>query len=155
MKLLLDERANDEQMKFLLDEGMRECQGAALWVYNNAVFSDTDFTDIIKLGGATKEQEINKIGSRSSTNRCFASDVLSASRCTVCYVLAELRAMLQDPKPHHTILLLTGKFGLGFNTVYNVTDVPSFVSRDSIVIFDPHTKHLGRAIRDRSKPGTV
>ena len=61
--------------------------------------------------------------------------------------------MLQDPKPHHTLLLLTGKFGLGFNTVYNVTDVPSFVSRDSIVIFDPHTKHLGRAIRDRSKPG--
>ena len=50
-------------------------------------------------------------------------------------------------------MLLTGKFGLGFNTVYNVTDVPSFVSRDSIVIFDPHTKHLGRAIRDRSKPG--
>ena len=47
----------------------------------------------------------------------------------------------------------TGKFGLGFNAVYNVTDVPSFVSRNNIVIFDPHTKHLGRSIKDRSKPG--
>ena len=84
MKLLLDERANDEQMKFLLDEGMRECQGAALWVYNNAVFSDTDFSDIIKLGGATKEQEINKIGSRSSTNRCFASNLYCRRRAVQC-----------------------------------------------------------------------
>ena len=46
-----------------------------------------------------------------------------------------------------------GKFGLGFNTVYNLTDVPSFVSKDKLVIFDPHTTYLGDAIRDKSKPG--
>ena len=46
-----------------------------------------------------------------------------------------------------------GKFGLGFNTVYNLTDVPSFVSKDRLVIFDPHTTYLGDAIRDKSKPG--
>ena len=46
-----------------------------------------------------------------------------------------------------------GRFGLGFNSVYNITDVPSFVSRDKLVMFDPHTTYLGEAIKDRSKPG--
>ncbi|HEY8377278.1 MAG TPA: hypothetical protein VIK91_12345, partial [Nannocystis sp.] len=32
----------------------------------------------------------------------------------------------------------TGRFGLGFNTAYNVTDYPSFVSRRWLVVFDPH-----------------
>lgn len=36
----------------------------------------------------------------------------------------------------------TGRFGLGFNAVYNVTDYPSFVSRDRIIVFDPHTSVL-------------
>jgi len=88
-------------MRYLIDEGMRECQGAALWAYNNATFSDADFESITRLGGATKESEVDKIG----------------------------------------------KFGLGFNAVYNLTDVPSFVTRDTIVIFDPHTTHLGK-VRD-------
>ena len=46
-----------------------------------------------------------------------------------------------------------GRFGLGFNAVYNVTDVPSFVSRHNIVIFDPHTTFLGKSIRNKLKPG--
>ena len=78
---------------------MRECQGPALWVYNNAVFSDADFEAIIKLSGATKSKQTEKIGG----------------------------------------------FGLGFNAVYNLTDVPSFVSRNYVVIFDPHTTHLGKS----------
>ncbi len=45
-------------MKFLIDDGMKECHGPALWVYNNAVFSDKDFENITKLGGATKEKEV-------------------------------------------------------------------------------------------------
>jgi len=43
-----------------------------------------------------------------------------------------------------------GRFGLGFNAVYNLTDVPSFVSRHCIVIFDPHTTFLGKSIRNKS-----
>ena len=46
-----------------------------------------------------------------------------------------------------------GRFGLGFNAVYNLTDVPSFVSRNKIVIFDPHTTYLGKAVRNKQKPG--
>ena len=34
----------------------------------------------------------------------------------------------------------TGRFGLGFNTAYNVTDHPSFVSGGFAVAFDPHRR---------------
>jgi hypothetical protein len=30
----------------------------------------------------------------------------------------------------------------GFNVVYNLTDVPSFVSGQHIVLFDPHAAYL-------------
>ncbi|KAK7495953.1 hypothetical protein BaRGS_00012654, partial [Batillaria attramentaria] len=35
-----------------------------------------------------------------------------------------------------------GRFGLGFNAVYNLTDVPSFISRHILAMFDPHVKYL-------------
>jgi sacsin len=35
-----------------------------------------------------------------------------------------------------------GRFGLGFNAVYHFTDLPSFVSGDYLVMFDPHATHL-------------
>ncbi|MDF0553699.1 hypothetical protein [Kamptonema sp. UHCC 0994] len=41
----------------------------------------------------------------------------------------------------------TGRFGVGFNAIYHVTDYPSFVSRDRIIFFDPH----GAAIPGTSK----
>ena len=44
-----------------------------------------------------------------------------------------------------------GQFGLGFNAVYNLTDVPALISQNYLVYLDPHTKYLGKAIRD--KPG--
>lgn len=36
--------------------------------------------------------------------------------------------------------IATGKFGLGMNVCYHVTDVPSFVTGSSIRYFDPHKK---------------
>ena len=107
IKFLYDERTNKDHAKYLIDEGMKECHGPALWVQNNAVFSEEDFDSITKLGGATKEMYSDKIG----------------------------------------------KFGLGFNAVFNITDVPSFISRNYLVILDPHTYHLGRGIKDRTRPG--
>lgn len=35
-----------------------------------------------------------------------------------------------------------GKFGLGFCSVYNITDVPSFISGNHMVVFDPHETYL-------------
>ena len=48
--------------------------------------------------------------------------------------------------------LKTGRFGIGFNATYHLTDLPSFVSRRYLTIFDPHTKYLvGRVSLD--EPG--
>ncbi|XP_077979802.1 sacsin-like [Glandiceps talaboti] len=46
-----------------------------------------------------------------------------------------------------------GRFGLGFNSVYHLTDVPSFISRHFFVMFDPHTTHIPNLIKDKAKPG--
>jgi hypothetical protein len=36
----------------------------------------------------------------------------------------------------------TGQFGLGFNSCYHITDLPSFISGNFLVLFDPHKKYL-------------
>ena len=104
---LLDLRHNNDARSSLFDQGMAECQGPALWVYNDARFTQEDFESITKLGGATKEQDTSKIG----------------------------------------------RFGLGFNAVYNLTDVPSFISGQFLQIFDPHTSHLESMIKNPGSPG--
>ena len=35
-------------------------------------------------------------------------------------------------------LASTGRFGLGFSSTYHLTDTPSFVTGDHLVVFDPH-----------------
>ena len=102
-----DRRNMESSSETLLDENMTSLQGPAIWVYNDAVFSDDDFENIVKLSGATKKDQTTKIG----------------------------------------------RFGLGFNAVYHLTDVPSFVSRENIVFFDPHTSYLGHSLKNPSKPG--
>ena len=54
-------------------------------------------------------------------------------------------------KAHDTAKI--GRFGLGFNAVYNLTDVPMFLSRNYLAIFDPHTSFLGKVIKNIRKPG--
>ncbi|XP_063961226.1 sacsin-like [Lytechinus pictus] len=107
VRFLVDMRTNENAHKKLFDPGMKPCQGPALWVYNDAVFSDQDLENILHLGGRTKERDAEKIG----------------------------------------------KFGTGFNSVYHITDVPSFVSRDFVQFFDPHTTHLGNVLPNKSQPG--
>ena len=46
-----------------------------------------------------------------------------------------------------------GRFGLGFNAVYHLTDVPSFISRNYLCIFDPNVNHISNLIREKSRPG--
>ena len=107
VKFLFDERENSDHRKSLFDPGLKSHQGPALFAFNNASFTDQDFKNIVKLGGATKSENAEKVG----------------------------------------------RFGLGFNAVYNLTDVPSFYSNDNFVVFDPHLKHLGNAVRGHGKPG--
>jgi sacsin len=37
-------------------------------------------------------------------------------------------------------VMTTGRFGLGFNSVFHWTDVPQIVSSDYLVMLDPHAK---------------
>ena len=43
-----------------------------------------------------------------------------------------------------------GRFGIGFNSVYHLTDLPSFVSGSRYVIFDPHTTNLDVSASNRT-----
>ncbi|CAI8052079.1 Sacsin [Geodia barretti] len=49
--------------------------------------------------------------------------------------------------------LKIGKFGIGFCSVYHITDVPSFVSSDLLYIFDPTLKYLKNEIKNPARPG--
>ena len=49
--------------------------------------------------------------------------------------------------------LKIGKFGVGFCSVYHVTDVPSFVSGENLVVFDPTLQCLSKEIKSESSPG--
>ncbi|POG70693.1 hypothetical protein GLOIN_2v1613777, partial [Rhizophagus irregularis DAOM 181602=DAOM 197198] len=63
-------------------EEMKDWQGPAIWIYNDAEFSAKDFQALIKLGIGGKSYDDTKIG----------------------------------------------KFGIGFNCAFHVTDLPSLVS---------------------------
>jgi len=36
----------------------------------------------------------------------------------------------------------TGRFGIGFNAIYHLTDLPVFVSTSNLVLFDPQAKYV-------------
>ena len=65
----------------------------SLIAYNDAVFSDNDFTSIQRIGDSIKREEEN--GGKK-----------------------------------------TGRFGVGVNSVYHLTNIPMFASRTKLVIFD-------------------
>ncbi|KAL9834733.1 LOW QUALITY PROTEIN: sacsin-like [Geothlypis trichas] len=46
-----------------------------------------------------------------------------------------------------------GRFGLGFSSVYRVTDVPAVLSGETLLIFDPNGTHLGKHISRAGSPG--
>ena len=49
--------------------------------------------------------------------------------------------------------LKIGKFGVGFCSVYHITDVPSFVSGENFVVFDPTLQCLRKEIESEHNPG--
>ena len=60
--------------------------------------------------------------------------------------ITKLAGATKEDKP-----LKIGKFGVGFCSVYHITDVPSFVSGEWLYIFDPTLKHL--VVKNPAQPG--
>ncbi|XP_061579672.1 sacsin-like [Cololabis saira] len=106
-KFLVDFRAHKASPESLIDPDMALCQGPCLWAFNNEQFTPEDWENIVRVGSASKENKVEKIG----------------------------------------------KFGLGFNTVYHVTDVPSILSGTSLLILDPNVTHLKKHIHSKGNPG--
>ncbi|XP_033990513.1 sacsin-like [Trematomus bernacchii] len=106
-KFLVDLRVHKDSPESLIDPGMALCQGPCLWAFNNEQFTAEDWNNIVRVGSASKENKVEKIG----------------------------------------------KFGLGFNTVYHVTDVPSILSGNSLLILDPNVTHLTKHIKHKTNPG--
>ncbi|XP_036432885.1 sacsin isoform X2 [Colossoma macropomum] len=102
---LLDFRTHPPES--LIDDGMALCNGPCLWTFNNELFSDEDWKNIVRVGSASKENKIEKIGN----------------------------------------------FGLGFNAVYHLTDIPSILSGKSLLILDPNVTHLEKHIHSKANPG--
>ncbi|KAG8376019.1 hypothetical protein BUALT_Bualt09G0019400 [Buddleja alternifolia] len=65
---------------------------------------------------------------------CFNDSVFSSQDL---YAISRIGQESKLEKP-----FAIGKFGLGFNCVYHFTDIPAFVSGESIVMFDPHACNL-------------
>ncbi|XP_026063151.1 sacsin-like [Carassius auratus] len=105
-KFLLDFRKHREPPETLFDDGMALCSGPCLWIFNNELFSQDDWKNIVKVGSATKQ----KAG-------------------------------------------MIGKFGLGFNSVYHISDIPSILSGESLLILDPNVTHLKKHIHSKTNPG--
>uniref|UniRef100_A0A3P9JZ95 HEPN domain-containing protein n=1 Tax=Oryzias latipes TaxID=8090 RepID=A0A3P9JZ95_ORYLA len=106
-KFMIDFREHRDPPESLIDPGMSLCQGPCLWAFNNKQFTTEDWENIVKVGSASKETKVEKIG----------------------------------------------KFGLGFNTVYHVTDVPSILSGSRLLILDPNVTHLKKHIQHQTNPG--
>ncbi|XP_019945613.2 sacsin [Paralichthys olivaceus] len=106
-KFMVDFRVHKDPPESLIDAEMALCQGPCLWAFNNEQFTDEDWENIVRVGSASKETKVEKIG----------------------------------------------KFGLGFNTVYHVTDVPSILSGNHLLILDPNVTHLKKHIKQKTNPG--
>ncbi|XP_041939470.1 sacsin-like [Alosa sapidissima] len=106
-RFMVDFRKHTDSPESLIDSGMSLCSGPCLWIFNDELFSDEDWNNITKVGSASKENKVEKIG----------------------------------------------KFGLGFNAVYHVTDIPSILSGEKLLIFDPNVSHLKKHIQSKGNPG--
>ncbi|TRY91660.1 hypothetical protein DNTS_003327, partial [Danionella cerebrum] len=106
-QFLVDFRKHRDPPESLFDTGMALCNGPCLWVFNNQLFSEEDWTNIVKVGSASKENKVDMIG----------------------------------------------KFGLGFNAVYHVSDIPSILSGNTLLILDPNVSHLEKHIVSQGNPG--
>ena len=121
----------------IVDAKMAPFQGPSLLVYNNAVFTEADF-------------EVRIV--------CLSISVFNNSLSASVPINIVATSPHPEPPDHHQSIQnignsqkkgavsKTGRFGIGFNSVYHVSDVPSFISGRHIVYFDPHARFLPKYV---------
>ena len=89
-----------------------------------------------------------RFGSRLGSRRCFNDGTFSERD------FASITSIGASGKARDSATI--GRFGLGFNTVFHLTDLPAFVSADSLCLFDPHAQTLpGGLVGARVRLGTA
>lgn len=110
MTVIWDQRSHGTES--LVSNDLKEFQGPALCIANNAVFSEKVHPAVLGLNGLfIVQQDFENIKHVENSYKQHENDKI-------------------------------GKYGVGFNSVYHLTDLPSFVSTDKLVIFDPHARYL-------------
>jgi sacsin len=100
-------------------------EGPALVFYNDAPFSESDLHALILISRGSKQERAGK---------CHHVSI----------------AHLRPDAPSRADQI--GRYGLGFNAVYNVTDTPMLLTRDKLVVFDPQLEYLRSWASDK-EPG--
>jgi sacsin len=102
---ILDSERSTFPSKRIFCKELKAWQTPALYIYNDGIFSDSDFKALVNIGMGSKSEDTSKIG----------------------------------------------KYGLGSLTMYLFTDVPSMISGEYFIIFDPTRKHLPFERRHRRR----
>lgn len=102
---ILDSEKSTFPSKHIFCKELKAWQIPSLYIYNDGVFSDSDFKALVNIGMGSKSEDASKIG----------------------------------------------KYGLGSLSMYLFTDVPSMISGEYFIIFDPTRKHLPFDSRNRRR----
>ncbi|VDI81263.1 Hypothetical predicted protein [Mytilus galloprovincialis] len=99
MKVLYDDRKINQDISSTKKQHFKKYfKGPALCIYNNAIFTESDWQGIRMIYSSVKEFDPVKVG----------------------------------------------RFGLGFKSVFHITDYPMIISGNQLLILDPHQKRSGR-----------
>lgn len=131
--------AGATQLSIMLDHQFHSCdgilnkkmsvgQGPALLIWNDAEFTQEDFEGLRKMAMGSKRKLV------LTFEMLFFVSKHQTARLTD-YVEHLTMCIGHDPEK-------IGRHGLGFNTAYHLTDLPSVVSGRHLVIFDPKHAYL-------------
>ncbi|KAK9117869.1 hypothetical protein Scep_015962 [Stephania cephalantha] len=121
----LDRRSHG--VESLLSGKLSEWQGPALLAFNDAEFSEDDFVSISRIG----DRPAAMLGLMTAI---VASFLKNCTRDRILVNAVDAKLFLNSKSDSATVV--------GFNSVYHLTDLPSFVSGKYVVLFDPQGIYL-------------
>ena len=113
----------------LLGQKMTEWQGGGLYCYNDATFTARDFQNLSRIGQASKLQKLVTTGR-------FGLGFNSGTLLTISFCIFLKKIIVSS------VLINERVISISFTLVFHWTDVPSLVSGDYLVMFDPHAKYV-------------